>query len=224
MTILSLVVQSSLYKQSRIEGLIEHELPAQLAHLGAEVALELAPSLYLSRSLANNTFIERWIEKGMPETELASISNEMSLAFQQLNLASVFFVANDGNQMVYHHFAANLNTAEIIENHTEHTWYFDYLYSLKPYELNLDHNEFTSQQLQMFVNYSGNKFNRLGEPLIVAGVGLDMTQLAKLISNYRLGNQGRASLASEEGVVEVSSASSIITNLTATPETVFIKK
>ena len=90
MTILSLVVQSSLYKQSRIEGLIEHELPAQLAHLGAEVALELAPSLYLSRSLANNTFIERWIEKGMPETELASISNEMSLAFQQLNLASVF--------------------------------------------------------------------------------------------------------------------------------------
>ncbi len=218
MAALSLTVQSGLYKQSRIESLIKHELPAQLAHLGAEVALELAPSLYLSRSLANNTFIERWIEKGMPEAELAGVSNEMAMVFQQLSLASVFFVANDDQRIVYHHFSGAIRKAEILEKSNDYTWYFDYLYSLKPYELHLDSNDFTDNKLQMFVNFSGSKFNRSGEPLIVGGVGLDMKQLDALISNYRLGKQGRASLATRDGLIEVNAANSVIANLNAIPE------
>lgn len=218
MTALTLVVQSSLYTQSRVEGLIKQELPAQLAHLGAEVALELAPSLFLSRSLANNAFIERWIVKGMPKNELDRVKKEMAMVYQQAGLASVFFVANDDKKVVYYHYNGALKYSEIIEDNTEHTWYADYLYSLKPYELNLDKNEFTDQELQMFVNYSGIEFNRSGEPLIVGGVGLEMRQLAKLISNYRLGEQGRASLATKNGLIEVSSEDAIITDLNETPE------
>ena len=218
MTALSLIVQSSLYKQSRIESLIEQELPAQLAHLGAEVALELAPSLYLSNSLANNTFIEGWIEKGMPAKELPLIGKEMARVFQQQGLGSVFFVANDDKRIVYHHFAGAHQQVEITKQTIEHAWYFDYLYSLKPYELNLDGNEFTNQELQMFVNFSGTKINSSGEPLVVAGVGLDMKQLANLIGNFRLGEEGRASLANKDGLVEVNSANASIVNLNATPE------
>lgn len=218
MTVISLLVQSGLYTQSRIQSLVDHEMPAQLAHLGAEIALELAPSMYVSKSLANNAYLESWAARGMPSQELPRISDEMSRVYQQLGLASVFFVANDDSKIVYYHFSGRVKHSELLEHNTEHTWYFDYLYSLKPYELNLDSNEFTGQELQMFINYSGTKINRSGEPLIVAGVGLDMTHLAGLISDYRLGEQGRASLATKEGMIEVKSPDSVITNLAATPE------
>ena len=57
MTGLTLVLQSGFYAKSRVESLLEYELPAQLQHLGAEVALQLVPSLQVSRSLAANSFV-----------------------------------------------------------------------------------------------------------------------------------------------------------------------
>ena len=218
MTVLSLLVQSALYKQSRVQSLINHEMPAKLAHLGAEVALELAPSLYLSRSLANNDFVEDWIQRGMPKAELPTIQEIMSEIFRQEKLASVFFVANDGTRIIYYHFSGRINYSEVLEGGAEHIWYFDYLYSLKPYELNLDSNYFTDEELQIFANYISTAINQFGEPLIVAGIGLDVEKLADLISSYKLGAQGEASLANKDGLVEVSSGRSIITNLAATPE------
>lgn len=218
MTVLTLVIQTSLYTKSRVEGLIQQELPAHLAHLGTEVALELAPSIYLSRGLANNPLIVRWVEEGRPDAELAKVSNEMAKTFQDLSYASVFFVVNDGEEISYYYFSNTLNTTKLTKANADDAWYFDYLASLKPYELNLDSNKFTGKELQMFVNYSGSEINSLDQPLIVAGVGLDMQKLADLISNYRLGEQGRASLANHKGLVEVSSKDSTITNLAATPE------
>ncbi|GLR65188.1 methyl-accepting chemotaxis protein [Marinospirillum insulare] len=218
MTLLTLFIQTSLYTKSRVESLMQQELPTNLAYLGAEVALELAPSIHLSRSLANNPLIERWVKEGSPDAELTAVSDEMAKTFQDLSFASVFFVVNDGEEIDYYYFSNTLKTAKLVESNFDDAWYFEYLNSMKPYELNLDSNEFTGDSLQMFVNYSGSKINHLGQPMIIGGVGLDMQKLADLISNYRLGEQGRASLANHQGLVEVNSNNSIITDLTTTPE------
>ncbi len=97
----------------------------------------------------------------------------------------------------------------------EDDWYFNYLASGLPYELNLDSNAFTGDQLHMYVNYTGNSLNSNGEPTSVAGVGLDMLQLAEIISAYRLGEHGRASLANAVGRVEVSAKDALISDLGA---------
>lgn len=70
----------------------------------------------------------------------------------------------------------------------------------------------------MFVNYTGSAVNSNGEPVSVAGVGLDMLQLAKMISSYRLGEHGRASLANKDGLVEVRADDALINDLGASDQ------
>ena len=219
MTALTLILQSSFYAKSRVESLLKDELPSQLEHLGAQVALKLAPSLQVSRSLAANTFIQRWIQRGMPEADLPLLADEMAVVNTQLNAAAVFLAANDGTTIHYYHFKdGEFNHRPLRRGVAENAWYFNYLASQLPYELNLDSNAFTGEQLQMFVNYTGTALNTNGEPVSVAGVGLDMLQLAEMISAYRLGEHGRASLANKDGLIEVSADDALITDLTASAE------
>ena len=219
MTGLTLVLQSGFYAKSRVESLLEYELPAQLQHLGSEVALQLTPSLQVSRSLAANSFVQRWIRSGMSETELPLLVEEMVVISEQLNAGAVFLAGNDGSTINYYHFKnGEFNRRHILREDTQDAWYFNYLASKLPYELNLDTNAFTGTQLQMFVNYTGSAVNSNGEPVSVAGVGLDMLQLAKMISSYRLGEHGRASLANKDGLVEVRADDALISDLGASEE------
>ena len=219
MMVFSLSLQSHFYTQSRVENLLQHELPAQLEHLGAKVALSLAPSLQVSRSLAANTFLESWIRKGMPEGDLPLVQAEMSQVHNQLDAGIVFIAANDGERIFYHHYQnGQLNRRQMLRSSADDAWYFRYLGTGAPYELNLDSNEFSGEKLQMFVNYSSQQRNTLGEPISVAGVGLDMLHLAEMISAYRLGQQGRASLANRDGRVEVRPEGASISDLSKTPE------
>jgi methyl-accepting chemotaxis protein len=212
--IISLLLQSRFYSQSRVDSLITQELPAQLQKLGSEVALQLAPSLEVSRSLAANSYIERWIRKGMPESELWMVESEMARVNSQLEAGIVFIAANDGQNIFYHHYQdGQLNRRQMQRNNVDDSWYFSYLGSGAPYELNLDSNEFSGEQLQMFVNYSSNTLNNVGEPISVAGVGLNMLHLAKKVSAYRLGEGGRASLANQDGIVEVKADGALIQDL-----------
>lgn len=152
MTALTLILQSSFYAKSRVESLLKDELPSQLEHLGAQVALKLAPSLQVSRSLAANTFIQRWIQRGMPEADLPLLADEMAVVNTQLNAAAVFLAANDGTTIHYYHFkGGEFNHRPLRRGVAENAWYFNYLASQLPYELNLDSNAFTGEQLQMFV-------------------------------------------------------------------------
>ena len=219
MTGLTLILQSSFYSKSRVTQLVEQELPAQLEHLGAQVALKLAPSLQVSRSLADNSFVQRWIQRGMPEAELPLLTEEMLKIDQQMGAMAVFLAANDGQKVVYHHYQdTKFDYREMQGTDEDDIWYFDYLTKKIPYELNLDINQFTQGQFLMFVNYSSQALNSKGAPLSVAGVGIDMQQLAKIISSYRLGKHGRASLVNKEGVVEISAEDAVISNLGVSAE------
>lgn len=150
MTVLILLLQSSFYAKSRVERLLEHEMPLQLQHLGAQVALQLAPSLQISRGLAANTFIQRWIQRGMPEADMAQLIEEMSVVSQQLNATSVFLATNDGNQRTYYHFKqGEFNQRPMRRANDEDAWYFNYLASGLTHDLNLDSNAFTGDQLLM---------------------------------------------------------------------------
>lgn len=219
MTILTLTLQSSFYSQSRITQLVEKDLPAQLENLGAQVALKLAPSVQVSRSLADNSFVQRWIQNGMPEAELPLLKEEMLQINQQLGAMAVFLAANDGQRAIYHYFQnGQFDYREMQGSDEDDIWYFNYLSKKVPYELNLDINQFTQGKFLMFVNYSSSTLNGKGQPLSVAGVGLDMQQLGKIISSYRLGEHGRASLVNKEGLVEFSADDVVINNLSVSSE------
>lgn len=216
----SLSLQSGSQARNRTQHLMQSEIPAQLERLGAEVSLLLSPSLQLSRSLASSSFIEHWIRTGMDDEQLPRIEREMNRVYEQLMTAvSVFIAANDGEQMRYLHLSnGTLNHHRMNPESEQDSWYFRYIRSQATYELNLDLNDYSGDQLIMFVNYSSMQRNAQGQPLSVAGVGIDMRYLADMISDYRLGQNGRASLVNTEGTVEVASDKTILTGLSGSEQ------
>ena len=215
----SLILQSSFHTSSRVTSLIEEELPSRLEHLGSEVALRLSPSLEMSRNLAFNTYIERWIRDGMPEEGLDDVKKEMARVNDLLDAGIIFIAGNDGGSAYYHHFQkGQLNRREMQRDSSDDAWYFRFLKSGMPYELNLDSNEFSGEQLQMFVNYRSLQKNSEGEPVSVAGVGIDMLHLAEMISAYQLGDTGRASLVSADGQVQVAAEATLVRDFSASTE------
>jgi methyl-accepting chemotaxis protein len=215
----SLILQSSFHTSSRVTSLIEEELPSRLEHLGSEVALRLSPSLEMSRNLASNTYIERWIRDGMPEEGLDDVKKEMARVNDLLDAGIIFIAGNDGGSAYYHHFQkGQLNRREMQRDSSDDAWYFRFLKSGMPYELNLDSNEFSGEQLQMFVNYRSLQKNSEGEPVSVAGVGIDMLHLAEMISAYQLGDTGRASLVSADGQVQVAAEATLVRDFSASTE------
>lgn len=219
MTGLALVLQSSFYTQNRVARLVEYDLPSQLQQLAAEVTVKLAPSIEASHGLASNIYIQDWIKRDMPESELSLLREQMATIYQQLGAKSVFLAANNGSNVFYYHYQESaFNYRQLDLKDEQDAWYLAYLKGGLPYELNLDSNEFTGSQLQMFVNYSSPVKTVSGQPISVAGVGLDMQHLAEMIGTYRFRKNGRASLATAQGVVEVSSADLLVTDLNATAE------
>ncbi|MDR9468610.1 methyl-accepting chemotaxis protein, partial [Marinospirillum sp.] len=215
----SLILQSSFHTSSRVTSLIEEELPSRLEHLGSEVALRLSPSLEVSRNLASNTYIERWVRDGMPEEGLDDVKKEMARVNDLLDAGIVFIAGNDGDTAYYHHYQkGQLNRRVMERDSNDDAWYFRFLKSNAPYELNLDSNEFSGEQLQMFVNYRSLQQNPQGEPVSVAGVGIDMLHLAEMISAYRLGETGRASLVSADGQVQVAPEATLVRDFSASAE------
>jgi len=212
--VFSLTLQSSFYTSSRVLSLTEEELPSRLEHLGDQVALRLAPSIQLSRALAANTFVVDWIQRGMPEEDYPKIQREMASVDRQLNANTVFVVGNTGEEIRYMHFAnGRLQTRVIEQQRNSDSWYFNFADSESDYELNMDVNDLSGENFLMFFNYRSNEELASNRPINVAGVALDMQQMGQLITEYRLGQGGRASLATQEGEVEVGVAGSLLHDL-----------
>ncbi|MDD2223565.1 MAG: methyl-accepting chemotaxis protein, partial [Pseudomonas sp.] len=204
MTGASLVLQSYFYSQERITRLVEQELPAQLEHLAAEIRVKLAPSIQASQSLASNTFILSWIKEGMPDSQFPLIREQIAVVGQQLDIEEVFLVANDSQRAVYYDYKdRTLQQHNLSTSAEQDAWYFNYIKRGQAYELERHSNELSDGRPQMYVNYTGEVLNSSGEPLSVAGVGINMQMLADTISAYRLGQNGRAFLVNKEGQVGV---------------------
>ncbi|MCK9535334.1 MAG: hypothetical protein M0Q98_11675 [Pseudomonas sp.] len=204
MTGASLVLQSYFYSQERITRLVEQELPAQLEHLAAEIRVKLAPSIQASQSLASNTFILSWIKEGMPDSPFPLIREQIAVVGQQLDIKEVFLVANDSQRAVYYDYKdRTLQQHNLSTSAEQGAWYFNYIKRGQAYELERHSNELSDGRPQMYVNYTGEVLNSSGEPLSVAGVGINMQMLADTISAYRLGQNGRAFLVNKEGQVGV---------------------
>lgn len=76
--------------------------------------------------------------------------------------------------------------------------------------MNLDSDTFSPNDAFVYVNYRSALDAPNGRPLVVAGAGLDLSEMATLIEDFRLGDNGRASLLSPEGELLVRSGETVL--------------
>ncbi|EHJ94802.1 methyl-accepting chemotaxis protein [Vreelandella boliviensis] len=207
--LLALYLQARSHSQARLDNLLNQELPTQVEGLAAHINLNLSQDLAISESLANSYFIEQWVRDGLPEERQNDISSYLARLMAQLDTELLFIAAQYQGRGYYF----QLRNGEFLQRTiqppgSEDDWYYNFTDSGNAYELNLDSDTFSPDDAFVYVNYRSVVNAANGRPLVVAGAGLDLSQIASLIDDFRLGDTGHASLLSTEGELLVRSGES----------------
>ncbi|HAA44748.1 MAG: methyl-accepting chemotaxis sensory transducer [Halomonas sp. 54_146] len=207
--LLALYLQARSHGQAQLNNLLNEELPAQVEGLAAHVNLSLSQDLAISESLANNYFIEQWVRDGLPEEQRNGIASYLARLMTQLDTELLFIATHYQGRGYYF----QLRDGEFLQrplqpSGSEDDWYYRFTDSEDAYELNLDTDTFSPDEAFVFINYR-SAATANGRPLVVAGAGLDLSHMASLIDDFRLGQMGRASLLSAEGELLVRSGETV---------------
>lgn len=204
LVLLVVILQSSFNSRDRLARLQSDELPTALSAIAAQIQSRLNVAITGSEALVNNPFILDWIKAGSPAEQLPAMEAAMAQTLSSLSASAVFMATNYGGQVRYHHYEnGELHWRSMSADNADDAWYFDYLQRKQPFELNLDTNAFSNEQLLMFVNYRSEAENLQGQPLNVAGGAMNMAQLAALIREFRIGAEGRVMLVQPSGLVDI---------------------
>lgn len=209
--LLALYLQARTHSQARLDNLLNQELPAQVEGLAAHINLSLSQDLAISESLANSYFIERWVRDGLPQERQGEVTAYLTRLMTQLETELLFIAAQYQGQGYYF----QLRNGEFLQRTiqppgNDDDWYYRFTDSDAAYELNLDSDTFSPNDAFVYVNYRSVLDAPNGRPLVVAGAGLDLSEMATLIEDFRLGDNGRASLLSPEGELLVRSGETIL--------------
>ncbi|WP_336273903.1 methyl-accepting chemotaxis protein [Vreelandella indica] len=208
--LLALYLQARTHSQARLDNLLNNELPAQIEGLAAHINLSLSQDLAVSESLANSYFIEQWVQEGMPQERQDEITTYLSRLMAQLDTELLFIAAQYQGRGYYFQLRDGEFLQRIIQPPgNEDDWYYRFTEGNAMYELNLDSDTFSTDEAFVYVNYRSVANAANGRPLVVAGAGLDLSDMAMLIEDFRLGDDGRASLLSAEGEMLVHSGETI---------------
>ncbi|RBI67713.1 methyl-accepting chemotaxis protein [Vreelandella sulfidaeris] len=209
--LLALYLQARTHSQARLDNLLHQELPAQVEGLAAHINLSLSQDLAISESLANSYFIERWVRDGLPQERQGEVTAYLTRLMTQLETELLFIAAQYQGQGYYF----QLRNGEFLQRTiqppgNDDDWYYRFTDSDAAYELNLDSDTFSPNDAFVYVNYRSALDAPNGRPLVVAGAGLDLSEMATLIEDFRLGDNGRASLLSPEGELLVRSGETVL--------------
>lgn len=212
--LLALFLQARSDSQANLSNFYDEELPAHVEGLAARINLSLSQDLSVSASLANSYFIEQWIRDGLPEERQADITTYLSRLMGQLDSELLFIAAQYQGQGYYF----QLRDGEFLQRSIQppgdvDDWYYQFIDRNNTYELNLDSDTFSPSEPFVFINYRSAVNTSSGQPLVVAGAGIDLSQITTLIEDFRLGDTGQAYLVSSEGDQLVNDSESIVGTL-----------
>ncbi|MCB8888253.1 methyl-accepting chemotaxis protein [Vreelandella malpeensis] len=204
--LLALYLQARTQSQARLGDLIEDELPQQVEGLATRLLLRLSPSLAISENLANSYVLEQWVLDGLPEAEEPALTGYLARMAEQLDTELLFLAVQSPVGAYYYQYRDGALLERPLQGPTsEDSWYFEFTDSDAPYNLNLDSDTFTPGDSFVFLNFRSDERATNARPLVVAGAGLNLNQMAQLIEDFSLGQTGRAALLNAEGELMVHS-------------------
>ena len=196
--VLSLAIATGMnnyYARSLIENRLKtSELPAILHSIRNDIDKQISIPVLASRHMAENSFLIDWVAQGENALGLASITQYLSSVKSNEKADSSFLVSSSTNN--YYTEEGIFKTLD--QNNDKDGWFYSFLKSGKEFSLDVDVDE-ASGKLTLFVNYLVGS----GQALGVAGVGINVSSLADLINNYKIGESGFVYLTDHTGVVRV---------------------
>src|SRR5690606_17876440 len=195
---LALVIALANYNMTHMTNkrLLETELPAILGEIRNQIQDQLNVPVTVAKSMANNSYLIDWMERGEPEEELDGVKRNLNSIEQldNLGLKAFFISAQSSNYYLPDGVFKTMSRAERRDQ-----WFYDFLDQSHTYALNVDIDEDTLEPT-LFVNHVISIHDKR---TAIIGVGRSLPALRELIQNYRIGEHGRVYLVDGKGKVQI---------------------
>lgn len=213
-TVMSILFQANFFTSARLKQLTEQDIPSQLEKLALEIRLQFEASIQSSRILVNDGEFQAKLLNSAPPERREIVEERFLNIMEGFDAHSLFLATSLPDEQKYYQYNLGvLRDRNLQQNAADDTWYFNFIGSQQTHELHLDTNQFSGNQLLLFVNYRSEQAGPSGRPLLVGGVGLNMEVLSTLISQYRLGSNGFVSLVTPSGDIQARAEYSILPEL-----------
>lgn len=185
------------------EEITQTALPLTRDTIYSEIHGDLAQPLYVSSTMANDSFLKEWAADG--EQEPDRVIRYLREIHEKYGYFSVFYVS-DRSHTYYHYAKGKHKTISPDDEHD--VWYYSFVKRGKEYELDVDSDEAGGNALTIFINFRVE--DQDGALLGVTGVGMKMDTVARQLT--RAGDRwGRSVyLIDEKGVIQAHVDQSLI--------------
>jgi diguanylate cyclase (GGDEF)-like protein len=181
---------------------LDETLPLISNNILSEIQRDLMMPIQVSSLMANDTFLKDWALAG--EKDVPQISRYLKEIKDTYGFFTAFFVSELTGR--YYYYDGILKTISAQDAHD--VWYFGFKERNKKFELDVDKDEASAGSLAIFINHRLSDYQ--GRFLGVTGVGLNMNQVGRIVSQYQAKYKRSVYLVNSGGLIMVHPDQSMI--------------
>ena len=193
--ILPLTVSTILFTHSirshTEEKLAKIDLPTALNEVTNGIELALAKPIIVSKEIAQNSFVRDWLTNNEDVSQQKAFIEYLSVIKQENNAITAYIVSKQSEN-----YYTEAGISRKVDEESDQ-WFYNFLASNKTFELSLDIDK-NSTQVLVFINYV---IEINGVRSAIAGIGLSLDSMTKLVSHHRIGDAGVVYLVSDDGEI-----------------------
>ncbi|MEZ0231262.1 MAG: diguanylate cyclase [Methylophilaceae bacterium] len=178
------------------DTIVDNELPLTADNVYSEIQKDLVRPVFISSMMASDTFLRDWVIEGEHGTE------KISKYLQQIKENYGAFVSFLVTDRTHNYYSAEGLARQVHAEDMNDRWYFRVRNLKQPYEINVDKDQNHHNALTIFVNYRVLDYD--GRYIGVAGVGLTVDSVQKLIATYQEKYKRDVYFVNADGIVMLS--------------------
>lgn len=188
--LISTTISNNTMRSIMTERIEADEIPAILGSLANAIEKEINIPLAISRAMSQSHFTNKWVAEGEAPETLNDIAQYLGIMEKQNNAITSFIVSGlTGN----YYTSTGLSHTLSRDNDA---WFYNFIDSDKEYSLDVDIDD-KLNRLALFINY------RTLDKKSVAGIGMDINQVAKLVKSYQVGQEGLVFITNKKGKIQI---------------------
>ncbi|MDF9620410.1 methyl-accepting chemotaxis protein [Pseudomonas entomophila] len=175
--------------------LVDTALPASVEAIRNDIERMLGQPLVAAADIAGNTLLRDWLAAGEDSAELPRFIEYLEAAKQRNKAFTTLFASTSTG----HYYNEKGLDRTLSRANPKDKWFYGYIDSGAERLINIDVDGSTGE-LALFIDY---RVEKAGQLVGVAGMGLRMTELSKLIHDFSFGEHGKVFLVRNDGLIQV---------------------
>lgn len=175
--------------------LVDTALPASIEAIRNDIERMLGQPLVAAADIAGNTLLRDWLAAGEDPAQAPQFIEYLAAAKQRNKAFTTLFASTETG----HYYNENGLDRTLDRSNPKDKWFYGYIDSGAERFINIDIDGATGE-LALFIDY---RVEKQGQLVGVAGMGLRMTELSKLIHDFSFGEHGKVFLVRNDGLIQV---------------------